>query len=298
MVELEDGRSFSLENYLQDNFNIYKKDVLKKDDDCMIIVDGIERGGKSTMANQIANFLDPTFAVEGLSRTVFTAEQLIDVVKNGEKGQAIIFDEAMGYLNSRQAMSRFNRSLIKVFSEMGFKNLFVIICIPSFFELDRYAAIHRSRALVHIFKNKQGKKGSYCFFNYHKKKDLYILGKKMYNYSKPAANFHGEFRKFFSIDKELYNAKKHQSIFLEHNPKSPQHERFKTGEITLLYIMKEHFGYTLKQLSKILEIMGRKIDLSSISHRIRVLKGSKEESILNTLGEAVREGGRGNVGDH
>jgi hypothetical protein len=77
----------------------------------------------STIACQVACVLDPTFCVD---RIVFTADQFIKAVQLATKGQAVVFDEAASYLSSRQALSRFNRALIKVMAEMGFKNLFIL----------------------------------------------------------------------------------------------------------------------------------------------------------------------------
>ena len=122
----------------------------------------VHNSGKTTFSFQIAMYLDPTFC---LDRVCFTIEQFVEAVEKAEKYQAIVFDETMGYLSSRSSMSRFNRLLIKVFSEMRSKNLFILLNIPSIFELDKYPAIHRSVALIHIYK-----RGTFAVYNYSKKK--------------------------------------------------------------------------------------------------------------------------------
>ena len=81
---------------LVENLNKVKKDVLKKNWDCFLIVDGIEGSGKSTLASQVALFLDSTY---NLDRCCFTMDQFINVVNNATKGQAVVFDETTGYLS-------------------------------------------------------------------------------------------------------------------------------------------------------------------------------------------------------
>lgn len=205
-----DGRQsagYYMDGYLKSNLDDLKEDVLR-DFDAFLIVDGRERFGKSTLAMQVAFYLDNTFC---LARVCFTIEQFVEAVNNAEKYTAIVFDEAYGYLNSRQAISKFNKTLIKIFAEMGSKNLFIIICIPNFFELDKYPAIHRSTSLLHVYEraNYKAKFGAY---NFNTKVKLYSLGKKFYDFRKVAPNFTGDFTKFFPIDKEEYEKKKRESV--------------------------------------------------------------------------------------
>jgi hypothetical protein len=160
----------------------------------------------STIAFQMACCLDPTF---NLSRVCFTADQFIDAVKNAEKFQAIVFDEAFGYLSSSSSLSKFNIALRKVMTEMGFKNLFIIICIPSFFTLQWYPAVHRSNCLIRVHE-----RGHLGFYTYDQKKKLYALGKKFHDYCLPPS-FVGKFSKFFPFERSLYDKKKEQSIFTE-----------------------------------------------------------------------------------
>jgi energy-coupling factor transporter ATP-binding protein EcfA2 len=197
------GTKFCMDGYLVANLTHVIRSVTKKDYDCFIIVTGREGFGKSTLAGQVALFLDPTF---NLDRCCFTADQFKEACEKAEKYQAIVFDETMGYLSSRGAMSSFNRDLIKVFSEMRSKNLFIILCIPNFFELDRYPAMHRATGLLYVYKRS-------CFgsYDYPTKKKLYLTGKKLYSYVVPP-NFRGSFIKYFVYPKELYEQKKQNAI--------------------------------------------------------------------------------------
>lgn len=90
------------DGYLRSNLEHIRNNS-KKDYDCFLVLSGREGYGKSTLAAQIATYLDPTY---NLSRCTFTAEQFENAVLNAGKYQAVVFDETMGYLGSRGAMSK------------------------------------------------------------------------------------------------------------------------------------------------------------------------------------------------
>lgn len=193
---------FYMNGFLLNNLQMVKKAV-RRDYDAFIVVTGREGFGKTTLAFQCAVWLDKTF---NLDRVCFTAEQFMKAVDVAEKYQVVVFDEAMGYLASRGAMSKFNRALIKVMAEMRSKNLIIFICIPNFFELERYVAIHRSTGLLHV-----KHRGAFGSYDYSKKKALYLKGRKEYSYSIPPT-FIGDFKDYFPLDKEKYEEKKQKAI--------------------------------------------------------------------------------------
>lgn len=203
MVKVTD-KDFYMDGYLKENLDLAKQ-VIREDWDMCILCDGVEGGGKSVLIQQVAYYCDPTF---NLDRIVFTAKQFQEAVLKAEKYQAIVFDEAYGSLNSRQVLSQTNRALVKMMTEIRQKNLFIFILLPSFFELDRYIALWRSRALIHIYTGDKFERGRFSFFNTDRKKSLYINGKKFFSYSNPKANFFGSFTNFYVVDKDLYQKKK------------------------------------------------------------------------------------------
>lgn len=199
-----DGKehSFYMDGYHLANLDHLKKNV-RKDYDAFILYVGKEGYGKTTIALQDAIYCDPTF---NLDRVCFTIDQFVEQVEKAEKYQAIVFDETMGYLSNRQSSSKFNRILIKIMSEMRSKNLFVFLCIPSLFIMDWYVAYHRTSGMIRVHE-----RGRFCSYDYKKKQELFMKGKKSYSYCVPA-NFFGKFTKYFPIDKEAYEAKKQESI--------------------------------------------------------------------------------------
>jgi hypothetical protein len=264
---------FYMDKVLIENLTYIKNDVLKHDYDGFIVVDGKEGDGKSVLAGQIARFFDPTYNIE---RCAFNEKQFMNASKNAGEFKAVVFDETMGYLSSRGAMSEFNRTLIKVFSEMRSKHLFVVICIPSFFELDKYPAIHRSIGLIHITK-----RGSYSVYNYEKKKLLYVYGKKFYEY-KISPNFHGTFSKYFPLDKYEYEIKKREAT-MGREEKSDEKQRLKDQKI----VEKKEYKEAKEHRKIILEFLYNELGMT-YDDMAELLK-TKKSTIRYWLGKIINQ---------
>jgi len=230
VLEKNTRKGMYIDGYLQSNLDHVYKNVTKNDFDSFIVITGREGFGKSTIAAQIATFLDPTY---NINRCCFTAEQFEEACITAGKFKAVVFDETMGYLSSRGAMSKFNRGLIKIMSEMRSKNLFCILCIPNFFELDRYPAIHRSTGLIHVYK-----RGAFGSYDYNTKKKLYLLGKKTYSYS-VTPNFIGRYVDYFPLPKEEYESKKQVAINDWVASSSKEKKYQKQRDILIEYLHKE-----------------------------------------------------------
>lgn len=183
-----------------------KNAVTKKDRDFVFVVDGEEGSGKSVLSMQLAKELDPNFTLDNIC---FNADQFLQRLKTAPKFSCIVLDEAFSSANSRSALTEVNRSLIGVATEMRQQNLFVIIVIPSFFDLDRYFALWRCRALFHVYFQEDGSRGKYVIFPKTQKKYLYLTGKKYYDYSKPVSPYPPcSFNNFYTVDETEYRKKK------------------------------------------------------------------------------------------
>ena len=199
---------FSMDSYLVDNLNI-AKDVIKNDWDFCFIVGGIEGSGKSTLAQQCAYYCDPTF---NMSRITFTPMEFEAAILKADKYQAIVYDEAYTGLSSRGVMTGINKSIVNRLAEIRQKNLFLFVVMPTFFDLDRYVAIWRSRALIHIYTGEDWSRGFYEFYNVERKKNLYLTGKKLYHYDKDLRNFWGTFSRRYVVDELEYRNRKLQAM--------------------------------------------------------------------------------------
>lgn len=197
-----------MDGYLKLAYDKAKK-VILNDWDFVFLIDGMEGGGKSVLAQQGASYCDPTFCAE---RIAFTPEEFRDSVLSAKKYQAVIYDEAYTGLSSRGTMSDINKVLVQMLAEIRQKNLFVFIVMPTFFDLDKYVALWRSRALLHVYTDKGFGRGYFTFYNKERKKNLYINGKKFYSYGKPSPNFRGRFTNAYTVNEEEYRAKKLKAL--------------------------------------------------------------------------------------
>lgn len=184
------------------------RQVTKHDSDKLIIIDGREGCGKSVLAMQIAKALDADFNIDKIAFNHIEFEEKIKDIKR-KKGDCILLDEGFSSANSRATMSQINRIMVQMGTEMRQLNLFVIIVLPSFFDLDKYFAIHRSETLIHAYKNKKGMRGNYIIFPYKKKLKLFLKGKKFYNYGCVKSPYPAcSFNKFYVVDEIEYKKAK------------------------------------------------------------------------------------------
>lgn len=185
--------------------------VLNKDRDWVIVIDGEEGVGKSVLAQQIGAFLDPSFCLDNI---VFNSDQFLKKIKDKatKKGTCIVLDEAFSAANNRASLSDVNKAMIGVATEMRQKNLFIIMVLPSFFDLDRYFALWRCKALFHVYFTPNEDR-NYVIFPKDHKKELYLTGKKRYSYAKPHSPlpaFH--FPNRYMVDEMEYRKKKEEAF--------------------------------------------------------------------------------------
>lgn len=207
-TDLDTEQKYYMDGYLKLAYDKAKK-VILNDWDFVFLIDGMEGGGKSVLAQQGATYCDPTFNAD---RIAFTPEEFKTAVLSAKKYQAVIYDEAYTGLSSRGTMSDINKILVQMLAEIRQKNLFVFIVMPTFFDLDKYVALWRSRALLHVYTDKGFGRGYFEFYNKDRKKSLYINGKKFYSYTKPRPNFRGRFTNTYTVDEEAYRTKKLKAL--------------------------------------------------------------------------------------
>ena len=245
-----------MDGYLKQNLD-RAKEIVTKDWDFVCFIDGYEGSGKSVIAQQVAKYCDPTFNID---RICFNPDDFIKRINEAKKGEAIILDEAYGAMSARAAMSSLNRTMLAVLMEIRQKNLFVFIVCPCFMDVEKYVAIWRSRALIHVY-TKNFKRGTFAFFNADRKKTLYVLGKKYYSYSKPKANFIGSFTDGYVVDDVEYRKKKLQA--LEHrqdeNKKQEPSSKFKDRFYLLVAKLNRVYRFETDHLARMTDLNVRTI---------------------------------------
>ena len=221
--------------------------VTKKDRDYVLVVDGEEGSGKSVLAMQLAKYLDPKF---NLDRVVFNSDGFMKAIKSIPRYSCILLDEAYNAANSRAALTEVNRSMVAVGTEMRQRNLFVIMVLPSFFDLDKYFALWRCRALIHTYFDKKGDRGRYIVFPRTSKKYLYINGKKKYDYSKPHSPYPAcRFNNHYTVDELAYREKK-SLAFTKRTVSNQARKWFIQRNAYIKYIF-QSLGLTQEELARI-----------------------------------------------
>lgn len=240
------GNKFYLDGYLKSNLDI-AKDAVKEDWDMVFLIDGMEGSGKSVLGIQICKYLDENFDVDNIA---FTPNDFIEKVKAAKQYSAVLYDEAYAGLSSRATLSATNKVLVSMLSEIRQKNLFVVIIQPCFFELDRYVSLWRGRALLHVYTKEKLKRGQYAFFNYEKKKLLWILGKRHFTYNKPTSDFVGTFINQYPIDEKEYRKRKGKALMHKDKiRKETRDEIWKNHVIKIIKVMHEDLKFSFQKIS-------------------------------------------------
>jgi len=120
---------------------------LRKKNDYVIVIVGREGFGKTTLETQLCAIIDPHFT---LNRLCFTGEEVLNSFKNGNPLDAIGIDEGAFSLFSREAMVQTQRDMIKLIMAIRKKCFFIVICCPSYKDLDSYIRNHRVAMLFDI----------------------------------------------------------------------------------------------------------------------------------------------------
>lgn len=224
---------------------------LQKDQDCIGIVDGSPGLGKSTLAQQLANRVDPTFKTAIPPRICMDMPTLQKTILEAKPGSAIIFDEALNGLNIRRTMSSLNVILTSLMAECRQKRLFIVLCLPSIFDMDRSIAIHRALFLIHVY-TKGGTQRYFKFFGKKQKSKLFqdVNAKRIYQY-KARPTFYGKFFKGYVVDEVAYRKLKADALKkfapLENNAEAlTPEERIKQREAEIYKLLADNGVKTTK----------------------------------------------------
>lgn len=204
-------QGYWIDQILKNNLDHVKEGVKRKWDGTALIT-GLEGSGKTNAGFMVANYFDPTFkGKEALRRTIFTVDQFYEVLENSKPGQAILWDEMVLAGSSGDATSSIQKALIKKFTLIRKKQLFIILIIPSIFMLSTYFALFRTRFLIHVYSPNGLDRGFFKFYSYDNKRELYFKGKKNnWNMGVVKPDFYGQLRNhegYFIDDKEYQDKK-------------------------------------------------------------------------------------------
>jgi ribosomal protein L37AE/L43A len=220
-AEFSKQLGFSFNTRLGKNLSMLKNAVMNQDFDAVILVDGAEGAGKSVFGLQIAYFLDKDNSIDLDTQVCWYPEQVKEAILSLEKGKAIVWDEARRGLNRRRSTQQVNLEMTDLFAECRQHNLFLIVIMPTFYDMDMNIAVWRSRALIHVWfewdkdnPEKPLKRGFFRFYNELGKKGLYVnkFSRQSYNYPHlPNKSFDATFVKHYVVDEVEYRRRKRES---------------------------------------------------------------------------------------
>lgn len=207
-------KAYSMEKKLVEKLDLACK-RLKNKLDCLMLVDGDEGYGKSTISGEMGYYvaykLGRKFSYENF---FFNIDKLIEYATKTEK-QVIIWDEAaLGGL-AMEWGNKLQQKLIKLLMISRKKNHFYFFNIPKFFKLNEYIVVDRATALIHVYARQEIQRGRFVYFRKQSKEKLFFDWRKARKRSyKINYNFRGSFPDALSkiIDINKYDANKDEAI--------------------------------------------------------------------------------------
>ena len=244
-----------MDGLLKANLDIAKQ-VIKDDWDFLWVVDGDVGSGKSVFAQQVAFYLSENKLK--LENICFTAEEFRTQILKAKKYDCIIFDEAFRGLSGRTSLSKINKSIVELLNEIRQKNLYVLIVLPSMWDLDKYVTMHRCQGVFHVFHVKKRKengnifrqRGHVRFFNGSSIR--YFIGNNKIKYVYPKdSNMKVTFRNFYPIDENEYRSKKDKALAADSAP-PVQDDKWQVRCSRLITLILARKWVSQRQLAEIL----------------------------------------------
>ena len=208
------NKNFHMGDLLYRELRKMKDSVINSNDMGLLLIDGRPGSGKSTLGAQVAYFLTGgNFSLDG---EAFTQKQTSDIMRNMKKGEACVIDESFDVINKRTSRSASNMMMLRDLQQMRSKQVFIIILLPSFYDLDKNVSLWLASALIHCYRSPEplGKRGQYQVYDINGIRNLWLYGRQSYSYNKKIAvpNFRSRFTKYFPLDMNEYEAKKQKSL--------------------------------------------------------------------------------------
>lgn len=244
-------------------------EIIKKNWDLFFLIDGIERSGKSTLgltcASYLSQMLGVPFTQDNIAKDSKDAKEKLERLPDRS---VLLIDEGSLIFSSRDTMKKESKELEKICNVIGQKNMVFIIVLPSFFRINEYLAIDRSRFLLHVYTDAELTRGKFCYFGEVKKRMLYENGKKFKSYSNPVANFTGEFDDFDLLGASYKQIKRDTLFSAFHDPRdkeSPKIIKYK-ARMRILMNMLIHKGVKSHDIQEALKTHGVGVDDQELNY--------------------------------
>jgi energy-coupling factor transporter ATP-binding protein EcfA2 len=198
-LQIDDGKPFNLGGYLKEMFRD-TADLIALKWDAIFLVVGQEGDGKTTFVKTASYYLDRN---TNINRWAYNAEQFEKAVDREDvsPGTCIVWDES-DELSAHWA-NKVVYTLKRKFKRIRSKGLIIFLITPTFFDMNKYWSILRTRALMDVYANPKrdadgylvDNRGSVRVFNKDRKRLLYFSGYKEWNMMAAQPNFFDRFGK-------------------------------------------------------------------------------------------------------
>lgn len=265
-----DGRY--IEGYLKSNLDVLAKNIVNDMTFLGIIFSStLEVGtGKSVFSQHVAEYWQEAMKtihnIEipfDINNIVFRPKDLIDRAFHVPKYSCIIVDE----WEDSTYWSELGMTLRDFFRRCRQLNLFILVICPNFFQLPKNYAISRSVFAVDVRFEGEFERGYFRFFNFEKKRTLYIKGKKEENYYAINSDFKGRFVDGYVVGRQAYLDAKKKSF--EEDAKQKEKDKLTPAQIRMNIIrdvvpeLMEKYKIPQKELAQVF-----KLSRSHVSHII------------------------------
>lgn len=268
---------FYIDQNLDDALSVASKRVRGSNWDYVSIVAGIPGSGKSVLARTIAKRCDPNFNEDNIAfRVEGGVGGFIEITNRVPNNSAVILDESFESLNSRVSMSPDFLRIINHLQIIRQKNLFIILCLPNFFDLSKSVAVFRASHLFVVYADNDGTRGKFLAFGRDAKRKLYIKGGKFMDYGCEPANFLGKFTK----NDHIINVKRYDKMKFDHLMSQQKEIKVKKDpnmkrDIALWKLRFENDMET-KKIAEIYDL-----DIATVQRRIKIIKDIISESQID-----------------
>lgn len=206
------GTHYYMDGYLRSNLEIVCKRVEKKWD-TLLLFDGLEGAGKTTIAKTCGAFVAQRLKREFDSKKVFfDIDDLMHFAQTTRR-QVILWDEAALGGMAQQWATQEQLKLKQLLITCRKYEHVLLFVIPDFTILGRYFSCHRSIALIRVYSPDFITRGYFRFYNFESKRLLYDQEKKGMYYNGIQPSFFGRFTENAGImDEEDYEKRKDEAI--------------------------------------------------------------------------------------
>lgn len=212
-------KKYYMEKALQSNLNFLITREKRKWDN-LLLVDGFERAGKSTLARQIGYYVTYNKNRQKIDKfqkcknVFFDPEDVLSFAKKNRK-EVIIWDEAALGAMAEDRFDEVQKTLVKLLMTCAKYQHFLIFVIPNIKKLLPYF-IERSIGLIRIEVVSNILRGNFSGYGKAKLERVYNYEKGKAR-NKPLPDFRGKFLSYENTDKEvidlaIYEKKKDYAI--------------------------------------------------------------------------------------